>query len=122
MKIKLLKISPPFNMRHGYFVGNRNSDTYGEGLFITFWGVVDETSEIKQFYCRVNAEEQKVPSYFSTLMFANIGDELDILPWRYPGSDGNACNLGSCVIGVKNLSHPERNVSADMLSYEDRYL
>ncbi len=131
MKVKLIKVSPPFCrfIQKNYAepgVGGNYSYLSTPAVVITFWGIPEDSLQIKQFFCCAASHYTKVGVYktslcFSTLMLAEAGDELYVLPWRYPGDEDNAEGLGSQVIDIRNLSRPERTASVQMQAYEDQW-
>lgn len=117
MKVYLLKVCAPFCK----YV---NEDCCV--LMITFWGILKDCGNIKQFFCCSKQSSTKTgvyqtPLYFSTLLLAEANDELEVLPWKYPGEKDNLEGFGSQVISVTNLSKPERNVTIDMQSYDEHW-
>lgn len=120
MKVQLLRKSAPFFREiHGL----RFRDSM-KGLYITFLAKVENQleSEIKQFFCVVDGDQEKAPIYFSTLLFAKEGDILEVLPYHYENDPSDRVGFGSKVIDVKNLSHPEFNANPMMQAYQEEWV
>lgn len=119
MEVQLLKKSEPFQCKMG---GLRFRDAI-EGIFITFLAKTQSLKpEIKQFYCFVESNN-RIPLYFSTLLFAREGDFLEVLPYRYANdlSVRSRIGFGSEVINVKNLSRSEFDVCLETQAYNDEW-